>query len=200
MPGLPVALALLAQTATADASSTAGAAPTQATYGPVPPPAPKPVSAPAKAPGPDCDARQSSNTREIVICAQRTDGYRLNRDIMEARRAKKRGDAGAPHNPHEAFKPNDCAAVGPMGCRGGAMINILSAVATAAEMAKRLSKGEEVGSMFITTPSSSEYQLYIEAKKRREAEEAAKAAKAKAAAMVAKADAAKAAEAQSKPH
>lgn len=201
MPGLPVALALLAQTATADATGNASAAPTQATYGPVPPPAPKPASAPATTPGPDCsEVRQNSNSREIVICAQRTDGYRLNRDIMEARREKRRGDAGAPHNPHEAFKPNDCLTVGPMGCRGGAMINILSAAAIAAEMARRLSNGEEIGSMFKTTPGLSEYQLYVEAKKRREAEEAAKVAKAKAAAMVAKADAAKAVEAQAKPH
>jgi hypothetical protein len=52
-------------------------------------------------------------------------------------------------------------------------------------MANRLSKGEEIGSMFQTRPTSSEYQLYLQAKKQREeaeADKAAKAAKAKAAA------------------
>jgi hypothetical protein len=48
-------------------------------------------------------------------------------------------------------------------------------------MAARLSKGQEIGSMFVTDPQPTEYQLYVEAKKRREAkeaeEEAAKAAK-----------------------
>jgi len=62
------------------------------------------------------------------------------------------------------------------------MVNLLGAVATAAEMAQRLAKGEEVGSMFITDPQPTEYQLYLEAKKRREAKEkaaiAAKAVKA----------------------
>jgi hypothetical protein len=63
------------------------------------------------------------------------------------------------------------------------MINLLAAAATAAEMADRLSKGQEIGSMFVTDPQPSEYQLYLEAKKEREAKEAAKAAKAKAAAQ-----------------
>ena len=56
-------------------------------------------------------------------------------------------------------------------------INILAAAATAAEMAKRLSAGQEIGSMFETDPHPSEYQLYLAAKARREAAEAEKAAK-----------------------
>jgi hypothetical protein len=59
-------------------------------------------------------------------------------------------------------------------------INLIAAAATAAEMAERLSKGQEIGSMFVTDPQPSEYQLYKEAKAKREAEEAEKAAKAKA--------------------
>jgi hypothetical protein len=55
-------------------------------------------------------------------------------------------------------------------------------------MADRLSKGQEIGSMFETTPAKGEYQLYLEAKKEREAAEADKAAKAKAAAAQAAAD------------
>jgi hypothetical protein len=57
-------------------------------------------------------------------------------------------------------------------------------------MAQRLSKGQEIGSMFQTQPTSSEYQLYLEAKKQREEAEANKAAKAKAAAAQAAADSA----------
>ena len=51
-----------------------------------------------------------------------------------------------------------------MGCRGGPYINLLAAAATAAEMAKRLAEGKEIGSMFQTTPEPTEYQLYLEAK------------------------------------
>jgi hypothetical protein len=74
-----------------------------------------------------------------------------------------------------------------MGCRGGPTINLLAAAATAAKMGDRLSKGQEIGSMFQTEPTPSEYQLYLEAKHEREAKEAEKAAKAKAAADAAKA-------------
>jgi hypothetical protein len=65
----------------------------------------------------------------------------------------------------------------------------MAAALTAAEMAKRLSQGKEVGSMFKTDPQPTEYQLYLEAKERREAEEADKAGKAAAAAAKAKAEA-----------
>jgi len=64
-----------------------------------------------------------------------------------------------------------------MGCRGVPAVNLLAAAATAAEIAARVSRGQEVGSLFETTPEASEYQLYQEAKKRREAKEAAAKAK-----------------------
>jgi predicted lipid-binding transport protein (Tim44 family) len=70
------------------------------------------------------------------------------------------------------------------------MINLLAAAVTAAEMADRVAKGQEIGSMFKTTPTPTEYDLYVEAKRAREAEEAAKAAKAKAKAAQAQAVAA----------
>jgi uncharacterized membrane protein YqiK len=78
------------------------------------------------------------------------------------------------------------------------MINLLAAAATLGEMADRLSKGQEVGSMFVTDPHPSEYQLYLEAKREREAKEAE--AKAKIVAAKARAEAAKAAgQAEPKP-
>jgi hypothetical protein len=69
-------------------------------------------------------------------------------------------------------------------------INLIGAALTAGEMAERLAKGEEVGSMFVTDPHPSEYQLYQMAKERREAEEAQKAADIKAKARAAAAQAA----------
>ncbi len=54
-------------------------------------------------------------------------------------------------------------------------------------MASRLAKGQEIGSMFVTDPHPSEYQLYQEFKREREAKEAEKKAKA---AAKAKADSA----------
>jgi hypothetical protein len=73
-----------------------------------------------------------------------------------------------------------------MGCGPQAGINLIGAALTAAEIASRLAKGQEVGSMFVTDPHRSEYQLYLEAKKRREDKEAAAAAKAAADAVKAR--------------
>ena len=69
----------------------------------------------------------------------------------------------------------------PAGCIGaGAGINLIGAALTAAEMASRLASGKEIGSMFVTDPSPSEYQLYLEAKHDREERELDKAAQARA--------------------
>jgi len=75
--------------------------------------------------------------------------------------------------------------VGEAGCIGANPgINLIGAALTAAEIAARLARGQEIGSLFVTDPQPSEYQLYQEAKREREAKEAeaAAAAKAKAAA------------------
>jgi hypothetical protein len=157
--GLPLALMLMAQASA---------------YGPTPPPAPKPVHKPAEC-APQAAAPKEN---EIVICAIKPDGYRIDPDVKEARRLKKENDAGRPRNPHESYADNSCATVGPMGCRGGPTIDFLAVALTAAQMAERLSKGQEVGSMFVTDPHPSEYQLYKEAKKRREEKEADAAAEA----------------------
>jgi hypothetical protein len=171
--GLPVAIALFVQ-------AVAVAAP----YGPAPPPAPTPVSSPAKDAARECTdgANKDPNSREIVVCAVRPQGYRLDPDVLAARRMKKQGDVGRARNPHESFANHDCATIGPMGCRGVPTINLIQVASTLATMGDRLSKGQEIGSLFVTDPHPSEYQLYLEAKKRREAEQADKAAKAKQAA------------------
>ncbi len=174
--GLPVAILMLADVAAASA----------------PPPAKPPERDCAASTDPKTGPNADPNTGPIVICAPKFQGYRLDPDVMEAKREKRSG--GRPHNPHETYADHSCATVGPMGCRGGPMINLLAAAATAAEMADRLSKGEEIGSMFKTEPTPTEYQLYVEAKKRREAKEAEAAAAAKAKADAAKTAAVAAAE------
>jgi hypothetical protein len=190
--GLPAALVLLAQAA--GAAVPADAPP--AIYGPAAPAVPKPAAAPAK-PAETCPTpAQAGNSQEIVICAEKPQGYRINPDVLKARREKRSG--GRPTRPGPiAMKDNSCTVVGTAPCMGVFTgINLLAAAATLAEMGDRLSKGEEIGSMFVTDPQPSEYQLYLEAKREREAKEAEKA---KAAAAKAKAAAAEQAQQASKP-
>jgi len=114
-----------------------------------------------------------ADTQQIVICAPTSDGYRLNPDVMEARREVHNG---GPAKRPENFKDYPCTSgVGPAPCFS-AGIPLLAAAVTAAEMAKRLAEGKEIGSMFVTDPHPDEYQLYRIAKARREAREAEKAA------------------------
>ena len=115
------------------------------------------------------------NSTTIVICAERPQGYRLNPDVMEAKREVRSG--GRPPRPSTETPPPDCRTVGPTPCLN-AGINLLAAAGTAAEMARRIAAGQEVGSMFLTDPHPDEYHLYLMAKARREAEEAETAAKA----------------------
>ena len=168
--GLPAALVLLAQAA--GAATPADAPP--AIYGPAAPAVPKPAAAPVK-PAETCPTpAQAGNSQEIVICAEKPQGYRINPDVLKARREKR--SAGRPTRPGPiAMKDNSCTVVGTAPCIGVFTgINLLAAAATLAEMGDRLSKGEEIGSMFVTDPQPSEYQLYLEAKREREAEEARK--------------------------
>jgi hypothetical protein len=171
--GLPVAILLLA--------------PAPA-YGPAAPEPPKPAQSAAASSGErDCMAQNKDpNAQQIVICAPKPQGYRLPPDVVEARRMKKQGDAGRPKSPHETYADHSCATIGPMGCRGTPAINLIAVAAVAAKMADRLAEGQEVGSIFETTPASGEYALYREAKRKREEKEAeAQAAKVKAAAEAA---------------
>ena len=178
--GLPVAFMLLAQTASSAPSEIAH----EPAYGPVAA-APAPPQAPPSDPAQRECAPQSKdpNAKEIVVCAVKPEGYRLPPEIVEARRLKKEGVTIRPRSPHENFADHSCANVGPMGCRGTPTLNMLAVAATAAEISKRLAKGQEIGSVFETEKSSTDYQYYQMAKKDREEKEAAdlaKAAKAKA--------------------
>jgi hypothetical protein len=176
--GLPVAIVMLAQTASAGSA-----------YGPTPPaPPPKPQPVKAATADPCATAKTNADTRVILICGQKPQGYRLNPDVMQAKREIR--SAGRPTRPGPAaYHDNSRCVVGPQGCQSFG-INLIGAALTAAEMAKRLSEGKEIGSMFQTDPHPSEYQLYLEAKRRREAKEAELAAKAKAKAAAIEAQAA----------
>jgi hypothetical protein len=170
--GLPAALVLLAQAASATAPTDAP----PAVYGPAAPAVPRPAAAPVKPvePCPPSPA-PTGTSQEIVICAEKPQGYRINPDVLKAKRQKRSG--GRPTRPGPiAMKDNSCTVVGTAPCIGMFTgINLLAAAATLGKMGDRLSKGEEIGSMFVTDPQPSEYQLYVEAKREREAKEAEKA-------------------------
>jgi hypothetical protein len=167
--GLPVAFVLLAQAAAAPS-----AAPAAPSYGPTAAAPPKPPTSPD--PQRECvNQNKDPNGNEIVVCAIKPEGYRLPPDIVEARRLKKEGVAGPPRNPHESYADHPC---GSWGCRGVPTIDMLAVAATAAQIGQRLAKGQEIGSIFETEKSSTDYQLYQMAKKAREEKEAAAAAKA----------------------
>jgi hypothetical protein len=169
--GLVLAAALVGQQT--DASAGAQAAPPQ----------------PAKAANNSCSPSvPDPNSREIVVCAPKPQGYRIDPDVLAAKKAKRRALAGRA-KPPENLKDHSCKVVGPAPCIDAPMVNLIAAAATAAEMAERLAKGQEIGSLFVTDPQTSEYQYYQAAKKEREAKEAEKAAAAaKAKAAAAKAD------------
>jgi hypothetical protein len=136
-----------------------------------PPPPTPPVTA-ETATDETCEeaTKPDADTRTITVCAQRPNGYRLNPDVMAAKRIKRTGRGAGP-KPHENFKQDDCATVGPMGCRGGPAIDIPSAAIAAAQMVAKAVNGENVGEMFKTDKQLSEYELYLLAKAEREARE-----------------------------
>lgn len=137
-----------------------------------------PVEPPASQPArQECEStRPTADTQEIVVCVQRMEGYRLNPDILEAERAKRGG--GRP-KPPERHADKSCETVGPMGCRGVPAIDLLGAAVVVGQMAARAARGENVGRMFVTDPTLSEYELYVEAKRQREEREADEALQAK---------------------
>ena len=130
----------------------------QAEAAPPPPPSPAPappVTAETVTDETCEDARPNADTRTITVCAQRPNGYRLNPDVMAAKRVK-RGGRGAAPKPAENFKRDECATVGPMGCRGQGVIDIPSAAIAAVQMVAKAVQGEDVGKMFQTDKQMSE--------------------------------------------
>ena len=147
--------------------------------------APAPAAAPATSPAPPPKADNGCGPTprdiepgEIFVCAPRPQGYRIDPDVLEANRAKRRGKLKRP----ERMADTSCSSVGPFGCSGlgGGGINLLGAAMVLGSMATKAIQGENVGKMFITDRTPTEYELYQEAKREREAKAAEAAAKAKA--------------------
>jgi hypothetical protein len=164
--GLSFALIALAQAASAASPISTAVPPASAV---------KATAVPAPDRPDGCEAQPRGDSRTIVVCAPKPQGYRIDPDVLEARReARNRGHTQP--KPPETMQVNNCATVGPMGCRGNAGIDLVSAAAVLGEMIARASQGGNVGQMFVTEPTESEYQFYVDAKKRREADEAKAAA------------------------
>ncbi len=158
--GLSLAIALLVAAAPEAGAAKSPAAPAKAANGCGPTPA-------------------DIEPGEIFVCAPKPQGYRIDPDVLEANRAKRRGKLKRP----ERMADTSCASVGPFGCTGlgGGGIDLLGAAMVLGSMATKAIRGENVGKMFITDRKPTEYELYKEAKREREAKEAeAAAAKAKA--------------------
>jgi hypothetical protein len=175
-------------------SSTVPVAPVQGVASPQAP-ASEPVKTAAAEASKDCSpTAPDPNSREVVVCVQKPQGFRIDPDVLAAKKAKREALRGRLKTPQEKLRDNSCSVVGAQGCIFAAPgINLLAAAATAAEISKRLAEGKEIGSIFVTEPQKDEYQYYQDAKKEREQKEAAAAVKAHTAAMTAKAAAAKAA-------
>lgn len=164
LTGLGMAMAL-AMSAAAQAQP---AEPAPSAYGPATPAPPRKKVEPA--PVEPCPTpRPTVENPEIFVCVTRPEGYRIDPNIVEAERARK---ANKKLKRPERMVDRSCNTVGPMGCRGGGGINLVAVAMTAAEMARRAAKGENVGEMFITDPQPDEYQLYLQAKREREARDA----------------------------
>jgi hypothetical protein len=190
--GFILAAAMLAQATDAPDPATPAQMPpvaqTAPAYGPSAPAPPRPAGSAATA-RKDCSPKAPDpETGAIVVCVIKPNGYRLDPDVMAAKKAKRDADHGRPPPP-ERYVDNNCS-VGPHACVDTG-INLLAVALTAAQMAERLSKGQEIGSMFVTDPQMSEYQYYQLARKEREQTETEAANKAYAAQVDAEAAAAK---------
>ena len=149
---------------------------------PIPPPAqPAPADGPAKPPPPKtagspgpalkgCSPKTPDpNSDTIIVCVVKPNGYRIDPDILAAKKAKREQDQGRPLNRSERLADSSCS-VGPHACVDTG-INLLAVALTAAQVAERAAKGQEIGSVFKTDPQLSEYQYYQLAKAEREKKE-----------------------------
>lgn len=135
-------------------------------YGPETPAPPRTASS-APAPRKDCSPETPDpNSDTIVVCVEKPKGYRIDPDVLAAKKAKRRADQGRPLNRSEKLADKTCS-VGPHACVDTG-VNLLAVALTAAQVADRLSKGQEIGSMFRTDPQMSEYEYYQLLKAERE--------------------------------
>jgi len=176
--GCILAAAMLAQATDAPAAANGPAEP-----------APPNVAANSQQPRKDCSPQvPDPKSDTIVVCVVKPDGYRIDPDILAAKKAKRDADHGRPLNRSEKLADSSCA-VGPHACVDTG-INLLAVALTAAEIADRVSKGQEIGSVLKTDPQLTEYEYYQLAKAERERKESEAADKAYAEKVAAEAKAA----------
>jgi hypothetical protein len=134
------------------------------------PPAPAPARKTARSPGEGC---QPKDARDIVVCAQRRQAYRLDPSIVDAERQGERIDRSATSAMPAAQA--SCAA-SPMGCgKGLESLDVANVALVVGKAAVRAAKGKDWASA-LRTGGPDEYQLYLQAKRQREAREEEQAA------------------------
>jgi hypothetical protein len=130
------------------------------------PPAPEQGNGRPKVRMQDC---RSEDAGEVVVCAQQRPAFRLDPDISRASRQAQ--DNGRSATSAVPAAQASCAA-SPTGCGTGLesldLVNVALVVATAAV---RAAKGDDWKKAF-KTGGPDEYQLYLQAKRLREAHEA----------------------------
>ena len=138
-------------------------------------PAAAPPPSPAAAADKECrNTTPGPDTDEIIVCAERQEGYRIDPDILEASRGSKQRGQRPKIIDNSTRAPTLCEHIG--GCSAMESLNIVNTAIVAAQMVARAAQGESVANMFKTRPEASEYEIYLEAKREREAREALDAA------------------------
>jgi hypothetical protein len=135
-----------------------------------PAPAESAAHAPAQA---SVDSCRSQDPHDIVVCAQRGHGYRLDSNVMDARReAESRSRNATAALP---LAQAVCSAA-PSGCGNGLEgLDLVNVAFVAGTMAVKAAKGKDwTGALGTGGPD--EYQLYLQAKREREQHEADRAA------------------------
>jgi hypothetical protein len=129
-------------------------------------------AAPTSANAPNA-ACQSRDAKDIVVCAQRSQPYRLNPAVDEASRQVEANS----RSPTAATPPAQaiCSSQ-PSGCGNGlASLDLMNVAIVAATAGVRAATGKD-WTKAIKTGGPDEYHLYKEAKGRREAEDTERAA------------------------
>lgn len=142
-----------------------GVAPDSSTVPTYGPPVPAP---PGKATKQSTEPCQPQDSRDIVVCAQRKQGVRIDTDVVTAERQSEQNARSATATMPAAQK--SCSQ-SPQGCGSGLdgldLMNVAVVVATTAVKA---AKGED-WTKALKPGGPDEYQLYLQAKQEREARE-----------------------------
>lgn len=111
--------------------------------------------------------------RNILICGQRREGFRLDPDVMEA---KRQVESSSRSTSPEAPTAEAACSLQPMGCgKSLDSLDLANVAIVLGTTAIRAAKGEEWSKTF-KTGGPDEYQQYQQAKQRREARDAGLAA------------------------